>query len=45
MWIAGDLMLFASVLLVAAAWMRHDRVVTERLDRRLDAEREARTSG
>jgi putative membrane protein len=33
MWVAGDLILLASVLLVAAAWARHEQRVTERAER------------
>jgi len=40
MWVAGDLILLASVLLVAAAWARHEERATERLER---SEREERT--
>ncbi|MGH2573854.1 MAG: cytochrome c oxidase assembly protein [Actinomycetota bacterium] len=34
MWIVGDLILLAAVILAAAAWLRHDRVLASRLDAR-----------
>ncbi len=33
MWVAGDLLLLVSVLLVAAAWARHEQRATERAER------------
>jgi len=42
MWVAGDLILLVSVLLVAAAWARHEERATERAER---AERAAPESG
>jgi len=33
MWVAGDLLLLVSVLLVATAWSRHEQQTTERLER------------
>jgi putative copper resistance protein D len=37
MWVAGDLILLVSVLLVAGAWAGHERRVTERAERAEDA--------
>lgn len=39
MWIGGDLLLVVALAAVVVAWMRHDRALGERLDRRLDTER------
>ena len=39
MWVAGDLLLLVSVLLVAAAWARHEERATERAERAESAER------
>jgi putative membrane protein len=39
MWIGGDLLLVAALAAVLGAWMRHDRALGQRLDRRLDAGR------
>jgi len=39
MWVAGDLILLVSVLLVAAAWAGHEQRVTERAERAEDAAR------
>ena len=36
MWVAGDLILLVSVLLVAAAWARHEQRATERAERAED---------
>jgi putative copper resistance protein D len=41
MWVTGDIALLIAVVLVAAAWMRYDRIEAARIDRRLD-EQEAR---
>jgi cytochrome c oxidase assembly factor CtaG len=41
MWVSGDIALLIAVVLVAAAWMRYDRIEAARIDRRLD-EQEAR---
>jgi hypothetical protein len=38
MWVTGDIALLVAVVLVAAAWMRHDRIEAARIDRRLDEE-------
>jgi putative membrane protein len=37
MWVAGDLILLVSVLLVAAAWAGHEQRATERAERAADA--------
>jgi cytochrome c oxidase assembly factor CtaG len=42
MWVVGDVFFLAGMLLVVWAWMRHEDRRTERLDRRLAAERAAR---
>ncbi len=39
MWVTGDLALLLSVVLVAGAWYRHERLEEVRLDARLDRER------
>jgi putative membrane protein len=39
MWVAGDLILLVAVLLVAAAWARHEQRATERAERSEDAGR------
>ncbi len=38
MWVTGDVALLVAVILVAAAWMRYDRIEAARIDRRLDEE-------
>jgi cytochrome c oxidase assembly factor CtaG len=45
MWVTGDLMLLVSVVLVAAAWARHERLEEARLDARLDRERARSADG
>jgi putative copper resistance protein D len=45
MWVTGDLMLLVSVVLVAAAWARHERLEEVRLDARLDRERARSANG
>jgi putative membrane protein len=42
MWVVGDVAFLAGMMLVVAMWMRHEERRTERLDRRLAAERAAR---
>jgi putative copper resistance protein D len=42
MWVVGDVFFLAGMMLVVWAWMRHEDRRTERLDRRLAAERAAR---
>jgi cytochrome c oxidase assembly factor CtaG len=42
MWVVGDVFFLAGMMLVAWLWMRHEDRRTERLDRRLAAERAAR---
>ncbi|HYI65319.1 MAG TPA: cytochrome c oxidase assembly protein [Candidatus Limnocylindrales bacterium] len=42
MWVVGDLFFLAAMMLVVVSWMRHEDRRTERLDRRLAAERAAR---
>jgi putative copper resistance protein D len=42
MWVVGDAFFLAGLLLVVWLWMRHEDRRTERLDRRLAAERAAR---
>jgi putative membrane protein len=42
MWVVGDLFFLAGMILVVVLWMRHEDRRTERLDRRLAAERAAR---
>ncbi len=42
MWVVGDLFFLAAMMLVVMSWMRHEDRRTERLDRRLAAERAAR---
>ena len=42
MWVTGDLALLLSVVLVAGAWARHERLEEIRLDARLDRERASR---
>jgi cytochrome c oxidase assembly factor CtaG len=39
MWVTGDLALLLSVVLVAGAWYRHEKLEEVRLDARLDRER------
>jgi Flp pilus assembly protein TadB len=42
MWVVGDVFFLAGMMLVVVLWMRHEDRRTERLDRRLAAERLAR---
>jgi len=42
MWVVGDVFFLAAMMLVVVLWMRHEDRRTERLDRRLAAERLAR---
>ena len=42
MWVVGDVVFLAGMMLVVVLWMRHEDRRTERLDRRLAAERLAR---
>jgi putative copper resistance protein D len=42
MWVVGDVFFLAGLLVVVWLWMRHEDRRTERLDRRLAAERAAR---
>ena len=48
MWLVGDAIFLASILLLMLAWMRHEERITAQSDRRADAalaairEREAR---
>jgi putative membrane protein len=42
MWVVGDLCFLAAMMVVVVLWMRHEDRRTERLDRRLAAERAAR---
>lgn len=42
MWVVGDVAFLAGMMLVVVHWMRHEDRRTERLDRRLAAERAAR---
>ena len=42
MWVVGDLFFLAAMMLVVVSWMRHEDRRTQRLDRRLAAERAAR---
>ncbi len=42
MWVVGDLAFLVGMAVVVVLWMRHETRRTERLDRRLAAEREAR---
>ena len=42
MWIAGDLLFLAALGLTIAAWMRHEDIVTARVDAELAAQRAAR---
>ena len=42
MWVVGDVAFLAGMMVVVALWMRHEERRTERLDRRLAAERAAR---
>jgi len=42
MWVVGDLFFLAAMMLVVVSWMRHEDRRTERLDRRLAAERAGR---
>ena len=42
MWVVGDLFFLAAMMLVVVSWMRQEDRRTERLDRRLAAERAAR---
>jgi putative copper resistance protein D len=42
MWVVGDFAFVAGMIAVVALWMRHEDKRTERLDRRLAAERSAR---
>lgn len=42
MWVVGDVAFLVGMMLVVALWMRHEERRTERLDRRLAAERAAR---
>jgi putative membrane protein len=44
MWVVGDIFFLAAMLLVAWLWMRHEDRRTERLDRRLAAERRAQAA-
>jgi cytochrome c oxidase assembly factor CtaG len=39
MWVVGDLLFLAATILAIAAWMRHEEVVTARIDAELDAQR------
>jgi putative copper resistance protein D len=36
MWVAGDFLFIAALVLAVLAWMRHDQRATRHLDRRLD---------
>ena len=42
MWVVGDLAFLAAMMIVVVLWMRHEDRRTQRLDRRLAAERAAR---
>jgi cytochrome c oxidase assembly factor CtaG len=42
MWVVGDLAFLSAMLVVVVLWMRHEDRRTERLDRRLAAERASR---
>lgn len=42
MWVVGDLAFLAAMMIVVVFWMRHEDRRTERLDRRLAAERASR---
>jgi putative copper resistance protein D len=42
MWVVGDVAFLVGMMLVVALWMRHEERRTERLDRRLAAERATR---
>lgn len=44
MWIGGDLVFLLATVLGIAAWMRHEEVVTARIDAELAAERRARAA-
>ena len=45
MWVAGDLLFLAALGLAIAAWMRHEDIVTARVDAELAAQRAARRGG
>jgi putative copper resistance protein D len=42
MWVVGDLCFLAAMMVIVVLWMRHEDRRTDRLDRRLAAERAAR---
>ena len=44
MWLAGDMMLMAAVIVVALGWMKHDEAEARRIDARLDAEEARRAA-
>ena len=38
MWLSGDMMLMAAIIVLALGWMKHDEAEARRIDARLDAE-------